>query len=478
LVVNVKKRWIKLNSWLYNKSLSFWNDFLIVSQTQVALQYSKIHSMKPKRIVILGAGFAGLNFAKQVQDTDHEIVLIDQYNFHQFQPLFYQVATARLEPSSISFPLRKIFQRKKNVHVRVSKVHEIDLVRGVVVTEDQGDFEYDHLVIATGCTTNYFGNKQVEKYSYGMKSTIEAITIRNRILLNFEDALHTAPQDMEGLMNIVIVGGGPTGVEMAGALAEMKKYVLPRDYPDMDFSKLSIYLLEGTANTLANMSETSQRKSRVYLEEMGVTVWTNTLLQDYNGRDAVMKDGRTIRTCNLIWAAGVTGNVPPGIPKEVVVKGNRIKVDEYNRVAGFGNVYAIGDIAYAESKDWPKGHPQLANVAVNQGKHLAKNMKRLSSGESLLPFNYKNPGVMATIGKSKAVVDLPKLSFQGFFAWAFWMALHLMLILSVRNKLFIFINWAINYFTNDTTLRLILLPTRKQVKLAEQHHQFEEEIVG
>lgn len=426
--------------------------------------------MAKKRVVILGAGFAGLQLARRIKDSEYEITLIDQNNFHQFQPLFYQVATARLEPSSISFPLRKIFQRKKNVHVRVAKVTDIDMAGQQVVT-DECNFPYDYLVVATGCTTNFFGNKNIEKYSYPMKSTTEAITLRNRILLNFEDALSCSEDDYEGIMNIVIAGGGPTGVEMAGSLAEMKKYVLPRDYPDMDFSRLQIHLVEGSPVTLGAMSRESQQKSQEYLEKMGVKVWTNALVEDYDGRMLKLKDGKTIRTNNLIWAAGVTGNVPPGIPKEMLVRGNRIKVDEYNRAIGHPDIFALGDIAYMESKEWPKGHPQLANVAINQAKHLARNFNRMQQGKELERFTYKNPGTMATVGKRKAVVDLPWWSFQGFFAWTVWMFLHLMLILSVKNKLIIFINWAISYFTNDTTLRLILLPTRKQIQLAEEHHQ-------
>lgn len=430
--------------------------------------------MAKKRVVILGAGFAGLSVAQNIKNSDCEIVLIDQYNFHQFQPLFYQVATARLEPSSISFPLRKIFQRKSNVHVRISKVKEVDVEHQIVRTDEQGDFQYDYLVIATGCTTNYFGNKKIEQYAYAMKSTPDAIALRNRILLNFEDALYATPQELEPIMNIVIVGGGPTGVELAGSIAEMKKHVLPKDYPDMDFSKLNIYLLEGSGHTLSAMSEVSQEKSQKYLEQFGVKVWTNALLDDYDGAKATLKDDRVIRTRNLIWAAGVTGNVPKGISKEVLVKGNRIKVDEYSGVIGMPNVFAIGDVSYMETKEWPKGHPQLANVAINQASHLAKNLKHLLKNEPLKPFTYKNPGTMATIGKRRAVVDLPSFSFQGTFAWVVWMMLHLMLILSVRNKFFIFINWAISYFTNDTTLRLILLSTRKQVELAKEHHQLDE----
>jgi NADH:ubiquinone reductase (H+-translocating) len=425
-----------------------------------------------KKVVILGAGFAGLQLARRIKDADYDVTLIDQYNFHQFQPLFYQVATARLEPSSISFPLRKVFQKKKNVHVRIAHVKRIDPGTHTVKT-DVCDFLYDYLIIATGCTSNFFGNKNIEKYSFPMKSTTEAITLRNRILLNFEDALSCTEEDREGIMNIVIAGGGPTGVELAGSIIEMKRNVLPRDYPDMDFSKLKVYLIEGGPVTLAPMSKASQQKSMEYLNRLGVEVWTNSLIQDYDGKNVSLKDGKKIRTNNLIWAAGVTGNVPAGLPKEKLVRGNRIKVDAYNRVDGYEDVFAMGDVAYMELPDWPKGHPQLANVAINQAKNLAGNLKRLVSGVEMKAFRYKDPGTMATIGKRKAVVDLPWLSFQGFFAWLTWMFLHLMLILSVKNKLIIFINWAISYFTNDTTLRLILLPTRKQVELAVEHHELD-----
>jgi NADH dehydrogenase len=326
-------------------------------------------------------------------------------------------------------------------------------------------------VIATGCTSNFFGNKNIEKYAYPMKSTTEAITLRNRLLLNFEDALDCKETELEGIMNLVVAGGGATGVELAGSLAEMKKHVLPRDYPDMDFSKLNVYLIEGGPVTLAPMSKESQQKSQEYLEKLGVKVWTNSLIQDYDGKVVTLKDGKSIRTNNLIWAAGIIGNVPAGVPKEMLVRGNRIKVDQYNRVEGTQNVFALGDIAYTETPEYPRGHAQLANVANNQAKNLAVNMVRLLENKELKPFVYKNPGTMATVGKRKAVVDLPWIKFQGFFAWLVWMFLHLMLILSAKNKLIIFINWAISYFTNDTTLRLILLPTRKQIELAREHHR-------
>ena len=424
-------------------------------------------SASKKQVVIIGSGFAGLQLARRLSRSHFEITLIDQYNFHQFQPLFYQVATARLEPSSISFPLRKIFQKRKNVHVRVAKVTSVDTTANQVITTE-GHFSYDYLVIATGCKTNFFGNSNLEKYAYPMKSTTDAIALRNRILLNFEDALDQNITDKTGIMNIVVAGGGPTGVELAGSLIEMKKHILPKDYPDMDFSGLDIYLIEGGNATLAAMSEVSQRKSQEYLEKMGVQVWTKALIEDYDGKTVFIKDGRTIRTNNLIWTAGVMGNVPEGINKETVVRGNRLKVDEYSRVVNYDNVFAIGDISYMETTEWSKGHPQLANVANNQAKHLAVNFRRLIRQQPMSPFRYKNPGTMATVGKRKAVVDLPWISFQGFIAWLVWMFLHLMLILSVKNKLIIFINWAISYITDDTTLRLILLPTKKQMDLAEE----------
>jgi len=432
-------------------------------------RYSKLISIFKQRamhkphIVILGAGFAGLQLARRIKKDEFDITLIDQYNFHQFQPLLYQVATARLEPSSISFPLRKVFQKKPNVHVRLAQVKEIDTVSKKVLT-DVADFNYDHLVIATGCTTNYFGNKNIEQFAFPMKSTSEAIALRNRILLNFEDALSAAEEELTAIMNIVVVGGGPTGVELSGSLAELKTNILPKDYPDMDFSRLTIYLLEAGPATLGVMSKASQIKSQKYLEEMGVNVWTNAHVENYDGKAVILKDGRIIQTNTLIWAAGITGNVPQGIDKEKIVRGNRIKTDMFNRVEGLETVFALGDIAYMETNDFPKGHPQLANVAIAQAKNTAANFSNLLNRKPLKAFTYKNPGTMATVGKRKAVVDLPFISFQGRLAWLTWMFLHLMLILSVKNKLIIFINWAMSYFTNDTTLRLILFPSKNKQK--------------
>jgi len=420
-----------------------------------------------EKIIIVGAGFAGLHLAKQLQNTHNEVMLIDKHNYHQFQPLFYQVATARIEPSSISFPLRKVFQRSRNISIRIAEVQYIDSAQQTLHT-NIGPFNYTRLIIATGCTTNFFGNKAIEAYAFPMKSTPEALTLRNRILSNFEKALSAAPEEMEGIMNIVVVGGGPTGVELAGSLAEMKTKILPKDYPDMDFSRLNIFLLEGSNTLLGPMSEVSRRKAKEYLEALGVKVCLQTLVEAYDGHTISLKGNGTIVSDNLIWAAGVSGNLIKGLEKATIQRGNRIVVDRYNKVVGYDNIFAVGDIAFMETPLYPNGHPQVANVAINQGKLLAQNIKKYPGRpDSWKMFEYKDPGSMATVGKRKAVVDLPSFSFQGRMAWFTWMFLHLMLILSVRNKLFIFINWAISYFTNDTTLRLILHPSRRQVELLD-----------
>lgn len=422
-----------------------------------------------KRLVILGAGFAGLQLARRMsKNKNFDITLIDRYNFHQFQPLFYQVATARLEPSAISFPLRKIFQKSKNIHIRIGPITNVD-TNNQIVYSDEIAYTYDYLVIATGCSTNYFGNTNFEKYAYPMKSTIEAIELRNRILQNFEDALNASKEELPGIMNIVVAGGGPTGVELAGAMAEMKKYILPKDYPDMNFSSMSIILVEGAPNTLQAMSNGSRNMSKKYLEELGVQVWTNAIAEDYNGYQLILKDGRVIETQTLIWGAGIKGNIPNGIPIDLITKGNRLKVDSTNRLIGQKNVYAIGDIAYMENDNFPTGHPQVANVAISQAKNLANNLSLSLKDKPFTPFIYKSPGSMATVGKHKAVVDLPNFSFQGRIAWYTWMFLHLMLILSVRNKFFIFINWMISYFTNDTTLRLILRPNENNISKTKKN---------
>lgn len=419
----------------------------------------------PEKVIIIGAGFAGLKLAQElINNPNFEIYLIDKQNFHQFQPLMYQVATARLEPASISFPLRKVFQKAKNVRIRIAKVRKINFENKFVETTI-GDFEYDHLVIATGCKTNYFGSENLKNYAYPMKTIPEAIQLRNRILQTFEDALITTnPNDLQRLLNFVVVGGGPTGVELSGALAEMKLNILPKDYPDKDFSKLTIYLLEGSPNTLSPMSRGSQKMSQKYLEDLGVIVKTSTIVKDYDGTTVILNNGDIIESKNVIWAAGVTGNVINGFPSECFTRGNRLIVNRFNEVKGLQNVYALGDIAYMETPKNPNGHAQVASVAQQQAYLLANNLNKLVANKPKKQFEYTDKGSMATIGKRRAVVDLPKFSFQGRLAWFTWMFIHLMLILSVKNKLLIFMNWLISYFNNDSTLRIIMKPVATKVK--------------
>lgn len=418
-----------------------------------------------KKIVIVGAGFAGLRLAQRLNNTVYDVLLIDKHNYHQFQPLMYQVATARLEPTSVSFPLRKVFQKSKNVRIRITEVLGVDTQNKILRTELE-EYSYDYLVIAFGCTSNYFGNKNIEKFAYPMKSIPEALQLRNHILQTFEDVLVAKPQEIESLLNFVIVGGGPTGVELSGALAEMKKNVLPKDYPEKDFSKLNVYLIEGSSNTLNVMSDVAKKYSQKYLEDLGVKVIIDMYVSDYDGEVVTLKSGEQIKSKNLIWAAGVTGNVLEGIPKEVITRGNRIIVNRQNQVEGLDGVYALGDIASMATPKYPEGHPQLANVALNQADVLAQNFKNLLKGKPLKAFEYHDKGSMATVGKRKAIVDLPKFSFKGRMAWFFWMFLHLMLILSVKNKLSIFINWMMSYFYNDSTLRVILFPKTKKKEMS------------
>jgi NADH dehydrogenase len=330
---------------------------------------------KKQRIIILGAGFAGLRLARALNGTDYEVFLIDKHNYHQFQPLMYQVATARLEPSSISFPLRKVFQHSGNVNIRITEVTRVDTDAKIVYTPI-GDLSYDRLVIALGCTTNYFGNTRIQSHSFPMKSVPQAMALRNRILKTFEDTIVAGPDELQSLLNFVIVGGGPTGVELAGAMAEMKKNILPKDYPGIDFSRFTIYLLEGSPHTLNAMSEISKVKSQQYLESLGVIVKTGTVVEDYDGNTVRLKGGETIAARNLIWAAGVTANVLEGIPAASITRGNRLITNRYGEVHGLDGVYAVGDIAYMETPKYPHGHPQLANVAISQAVFYAKNFKR------------------------------------------------------------------------------------------------------
>lgn len=410
------------------------------------------------KVIIVGGGFAGLKLARQLNNKrPFEVTLLDKFNYHQFQPLFYQVATAGLDASNISFPLRKAFHKSKNVRIRIGELQKVDAAANKIMT-DLGELEYDVLVLATGADTNFFGNNNLIENAFPMKSTVEALQLRHGLIQNFEDALKaTTPEELERLLTVVVVGGGPTGVETSGAIAELKRYVLPKDYPEIDFSQMKIYLLEGMGKTLGTMSEKSSAQSQKYLERLGVTVMLNTIVKDYDGLKVTLQDGNTINSAMVIWAAGIKGNVPPGIDPSMVVRGNRIKVDRFNKVQGFNNIYALGDLAYMETDKYPKGHPQVASVAIQQGKLLAQNLRKELEKVPLKEFEYYDKGSMATVGRNLAVVDIPrpKLHFGGVFAWIIWMSLHLVLILGVKNRLFVFLNWIYNYFTYDQSLRLI-----------------------
>ncbi len=408
-----------------------------------------------KKIIVIGGGFAGVQLIKNLDETLFDILLIDKINHHQFQPLFYQVAASQLEPASISFPLRNIFKNKKNLQIRLAEVLSVNK-REHTIDTSIGSFNYDFLVLAVGCTTNFFGNETIRQHSFTLKTTNDAIEIRNHILQTFENIISAEDNDKEALLNLIIVGAGPTGVELAGAFAEIKKNILPKDYPGIDFTQFNINLIEGSRDTLNSMSELAKKTSRKYLGEMGVHLITETFVKNYDGLTLELSNGNTLQSKTVIWAAGVIGNKIDGLSTTAIKQGNRIAVNRNNLVEDTQNIYAIGDIALMETLKYPKGHPQLANVAINQAKNLAKNLKRLIRNKPQKEFEYTDLGSMATIGRNKAVVDLPFYHFKGYFAWLVWMFLHLMLILSVRNKLIIFINWVWAYFTKDSSLRLIL----------------------
>ena len=416
------------------------------------------------KIVIIGGGFGGLRLARKLNNVkDFEITLLDRFNYHQFQPLFYQVATAGLDASNISFPLRKVLHKERNIHFRMAKVTSLDAARSLVVS-DEATFSYDILVLATGADTNFFGNEELMAHCYPMKSTMEALQIKYRLLKNMEEALYAREEDaLLRLMTVVVVGGGPTGVEMSGAIADMRRFVFPKDYPELDFSKMKIYLLEGSPRTLASMSDKASSDSQQYLQQLDVIVKTGTAVKSYDGTLVTMQSGETIPTAMVIWAAGIKGNIPEGIEKSMIVKGNRIPVDRFNKVQGMDNVYAIGDVASMVTEKYPHGHPQVASVAIAQGKWLARNLIKKMNHLPQEPFEYHDKGSMATVGRNLAVVDIPKprVHFKGFFAWLIWMTLHLFLLLGVKNRVAVFFNWMYNYVTYDQNLRLIFRASKK-----------------
>lgn len=419
-----------------------------------------IPETEKQRVVIVGAGFAGVTLAQKLSKRDFQIVLIDKNNFHQFQPLFYQVAMAGLEPSSIVFPLRKMFQKEKDVYIRVTTVTKVEPERYVVHTL-LGDLEYDHLVFAIGADTNFFGNEKIARHAIPMKTVNEALALRNQIFWDYERAITTLDyEERQGLIDIVIVGGGPTGVEVAGSLAEMKKYILPKDYSEIDCGEIDIYLIQSGGSLLKGMSPEASKKAELFLKELGVIVKLNTRVEDFDGEYVYCKGGEKIKTNKVIWAAGIRGNSVEGLPEGSVVWGNRMQTDRLHQIGGVEGLYALGDIAYMEEPDFPKGHPQVAQVAIQQAKNLAKNLNNSIKKKPTRPFVYKDLGSMATIGRNRAVVDLPRFKTQGFFAWLIWLFVHLFSLLGIKNRLFVFINWVWNYFTYDQSLRLIIRPKK------------------
>lgn len=410
-----------------------------------------------KRVVIVGGGFGGLKLANKLKKSGFQVVLIDKNNYHQFPPLIYQVASAGMEPTSISFPFRKIFQHRKDFYFRMAEVRAVFPEKNMIQTSI-GKAEYDYLVLAAGTTTNFFGNKHIEEEAMPMKNVSEAMGLRNALLANLERAVTCSnKQEQQELLNIVVVGGGATGVEVTGVLSEMKKFVLPNDYPDMPSSLMHIYLIEAGPRLLAGMSEDSSSHAEQFLREMGVNILLNKRVTDYRDHKVTLEDGSEIATRTFIWVSGVTGVSFGNMNTSVIGRGGRIKVDAFNRVEGTNNVFAIGDLCILSGdEDYPNGHPQLAQVAIQQGELLAKNLIRLEKGKEMKPFHYRNLGSMATVGRNRAVAEFSKVKMQGWFAWVMWLVVHLRSILGVRNKVVVLLNWVWNYFTYDQSMRMIV----------------------
>ena len=415
-----------------------------------------------KRIVIIGGGFAGISLAKKMKDLDVQLVMIDRHNYHTFQPLLYQVSTSGLEPDSIAYPIRKVLRKIKNFHFRWAEVTDVNPSEQTIST-NLGNLHYDYLVIATGTRTNFFGNDKIAEHAMPMKSVPQALNIRSLMLQNFEKADDCDDlEDRKALLNFCVVGGGPTGVELSGAFAELKRNVFPKDYRHLNVEEMEIHLFEGAKRVLPPMSEKASEDATRFLKDLGVSLHLETMVDDYDGETLTVSDGTKMRCKNFIWAAGVTGAAIKGIPSEKLVdKLNRFKVNRYNQVEGYENIFAIGDIAYMETEDWPEGHPQVAQPAIQQGEMLAKNFARLLKGNSMEVFEYFDKGTMATVGRNKAVVDLKNFKFAGFFAWFVWMFVHLMALVGFRNKVVVFFNWAYNYINYDKAARLIVRPFRR-----------------
>ncbi|HEY3385087.1 MAG TPA: NAD(P)/FAD-dependent oxidoreductase [Saprospiraceae bacterium] len=410
---------------------------------------------KQPRVVIAGAGFAGITLARRLSTKDYQVVILDRNNFHQFQPLLYQVAMSGIEPSSIAFPLRRLFRQQKNLHIRIAEILSIHTDEKYLMT-NEGRVNYDILVLSTGVTTNYFGNTEIAKNTYSLKSVADALFLRNAILSDLEKALTIRRDDhRQGYLDLVIVGGGPTGVEMAGSLAEFRKFILTKEYPELNANEMDIHLVEGDKRLLNSFSPVASAKSRKFLEKLGVDVITEARVVSYDGNEVILSDGRKLYTRKVIWTAGITGRRFQGMPDNCYTKNNRLKTDVYNRVEGLEGVYALGDAAYMEEGNY-KGHPQVAQPAIQQARHLSKNLMALAKGKSMKPFHYKDLGSLATIGRNKAVADLPYLKTQGFIAWLLWIFVHLKSLLGVKNKIQVFFNWVWSYITMDQNLRIMI----------------------
>ena len=423
-----------------------------------------IQRNQKKRVVIVGGGLGGLRLAEDLYGSGMQVVLIDKNNFHQFPPLIYQIASAGIDPSSISFPFRQIFRKRKDFYFRMAEARMVDTEKKILQTSI-GKIDYDYLVLAAGATTNFFGNKNIEEWAIPMKTVPEAMGLRNALLSNFERALTCATEEeRQELLNVVIVGGGATGVEIAGALSEMKRYVIPYDYPDMDSSLMHIYLIEAGDRLLAGLSQESSQKAYDFLKSMGVDIQFGKMVTDYRDHKVIMKDGTEIPTRTFLWVSGIRANAMPGIDESHLGRGFRFKVDEYNRIPGVEDVFAIGDQCLQTSDAaYPNGHPQVAQVAIQQAKNLAKNLKRIDKGadnSQLTPFRYKNLGSMATIGRNKAVVEIGKFRSQGFFAWVLWLVVHLRSILGVKNKMMVLLNWLWKYVSYNDSIRMITYATK------------------
>jgi len=425
-----------------------------------------IPNTEKKRVVVIGGGFAGISFAKNLKGIAVQLVLLDRHNYHTFQPLLYQVSTSGLEPDSIAYPIRKILRKLDDFYFRLATVQHID-PHDKLITTDIGNLTYDYLVLATGTKTNFFGNEKIAKYALSMKFLPEALDIRSLMLQNFEradDSLQSS--ERKALMSFCIIGAGPTGVELSGALAELKRNVFPKDYKHLKIDEMEIHLFEGSNRVLPPMSEHASKKARKFLEGLGVVVHLNAIANDYDGELLRLKDGTTFSTKNCIWTAGVTGASISGFDSGTLIeKSNRYAVNEFNQINGLDKVFAIGDIAQMTTQTYPKGHPQVAQPAIQQGKLLAKNLRRLLQGKAMTPFTYADKGTMATVGRNRAVADIKKLRLGGALAWLLWMVVHLMALVGFRNKVIVFFNWAYNYINYDKAARLIVRPFKPKTKI-------------